>query len=355
MIVLAVRWARLPWILMIPVLPLLSQHRSLIAGMEAALTLFSFGLLFAVLCSYARRPDRWKIPLALVAFVLPWIRLESLAVSLVATGTLCFFEWRRHPRPPSLNFRGFVASFALLNATRPLLGAISGIAAYFAYNRIVFDGIVPVSARVKQMWSQEAWKEGEGWSLAESLRPLSSIEPFNDELLAVLEVGFYLAVVWWLASQLAKPRKLAIPDIPHRRIQSGRRTCSEIRTDCLHDASQSRQFRMALRTSLSTDGPDDPYRCCVAIHLVRLLLLSRSIVAARIMRLAIVLLGMSALLLGFTNTVKRSRRPADSARAMESGPQRPRSRYHRPPTISYELMIAKTLSLVLPEGSVIGS
>ena len=372
LIVVAARWARLPWILMVPVLPLLAQHRSLIVGMEAALTLFSFGLLFAVLCGYARKPDRWKTPLALVAFVLPWIRLESLAISLAATGTLCFFEWRRHPRPASLNFRGFVASFARLDATRPLLGAISGIAAYFAYNRIVFGGIVPVSARVKQMWSQEMWKEGEGWSLAESLRQLLSIEPFNDELLAALEVGCYLAVAWWLASRLRNRENwlFLIFLIGAFSLAAGHVAKFALTVFTMHPFHASHSswhyvpayLLMALMI---------PIRCCVAIHLVRWLLPSRSIVAARIMRLAIILLGMSALLLlgftntvkmlEFTNTVKMSRGPADSARTMESGPQTSQSKYHqrptyrRPPSMSYELMMAKIVNLALPEGSVIGS
>ena len=355
LIVLAARWARLPWILMIPVLPLLSQHRSLIAGMEAALTLFSFGLLFAVLCGYARRPDRWRTSLALVAFVLPWIRLESLAISLAATGTLCFFEWCRHPRPPSLNFRGLVASFALLDATRPLLGAISGIAAYFTYNRIVFGGIVPVSGRVKQLWSQEAWKEGEGWSFAESFRQLLSIEPFNDELLAALEVSFYLAVAWWLASRSRNRENwlFLIFLIGGFSLAAGHVAKFALTVVTMHPNHAS--FGWHYVPAYLLMALMIPIRCCVAIHLARLLLPSRSLVAVRIIRLAIILLGMSVLLLGFTNTVQRSRRPADSTHAVESGPQRLRSRYHRPPTISYELMIAKTLNLVLPEGSVIGS
>lgn len=361
LIALAARWARLPWILMIPVLPVLSQHRSLIVGMEAALTLFSFGLLFAVLCGYARRPDRWKTPLALVAFVLPWIRLESLAISLAATGTLCFFEWRRHPRPAALNFRGFAASFARLDATRPLLGAISGIAAYFGYNRIVFGGIVPVSARVKQMWSQEMWQEGEGWSFAESFRQLLSIEPFNDELLAALEVGCYLAVAWWLASRSRNRENwlFLIFLIGAFSLAAGHLAKFALTVFTMHPnyASYGWHYVPAyLLMALLI-----PIRCCVAIHLARWLLPSRSIVAARIISLAIVLLGMSALWLGFTNTVKRNRRPADSARAMESGPQTSRSKYHqrptyhRPPTISYELMMARIVNLILPEGSVIGS
>lgn len=363
LIVLAARWARLPWILMIPVLPVLSQHRSLIAGMEAALTLFSFGLLFAVLCGYARRPDRWKTPLALVAFVLPWIRLESLAISLVATGTLCLFEWRRHPRPASLSFRGFVASLALLDATRPLLGAISGIAAYFAYNRIVFGGIVPVSARVKQMWSQEIWSEGAGWSFAESFRQLLSLEPFNGELLVALEVGFYLVVAWWLASRSRNREDwlFLVFLIGAFSLAAGHVAKFALTVFTMHPTYA--RFGWHYVPAYLLMALMIPIRCCVATHLVRLLLSPRSMAAARIMRLAVVLIGMSALWLGFTNAVKRSRRPADSPRAMESGPQTSRSKYHRPPSIryhrppgiSYELMMAKIVNLVLPEGSVIGS
>ena len=78
----AARLARMPWYLMFAALPMLYQHRALIAGMEAAAALFMLGLFILTSCLFARSPVRWKWPLAAVAFALPWVRLEYIAISL---------------------------------------------------------------------------------------------------------------------------------------------------------------------------------------------------------------------------------------------------------------------------------
>ncbi len=116
---------------------------------------------------YARNPARWKWPLVAVAFALPWVRLEYVAISLAATGALCLIEWARRgvpsPQPSPLMGEGAglgtpeVGEGRLFllplwekvrmrgNAIVPLLGAVAGILAYFAYNGLIFGGITPPS------------------------------------------------------------------------------------------------------------------------------------------------------------------------------------------------------------------
>ena len=91
----AVRLARMPWVLMFAALPMLYHIPFMIAGMEAAAALFILAA-----CLFARSPARWKWPLAAVAFALPWVRLEYIAVSLAATAALCLVEWSRRESPP---------------------------------------------------------------------------------------------------------------------------------------------------------------------------------------------------------------------------------------------------------------
>ena len=92
LLVVAARIVRLPWILLAATPALLARHGGLLEGMEAALGLFALGALFAVLSGYARNPARWKWPLAAIAFVLPWVRLEYVADALASTGALFLFE-----------------------------------------------------------------------------------------------------------------------------------------------------------------------------------------------------------------------------------------------------------------------
>ena len=100
LVVLAARVARLPWMLLFAVLPGLLSRPYLIVGMEAAAALFLLGLLFLGLSLFARNPTRWKWPLGVTAFLLPWVRLEYVAISLTATGALGLVEWIQRERRP---------------------------------------------------------------------------------------------------------------------------------------------------------------------------------------------------------------------------------------------------------------
>ena len=225
----AARLARLPWYLMFAVLPMLYHISFMIAGMEAAAALFMLGLFMLTVCLFARSPAGWKWPLAAVAFALPWVRLEYIAISLAATAALCLVEWswRESPSPqPSPvegegEFLGTLAArggrfllplwekarmrgawarpLSALNAVVPLLGAIAGLLVYFAYNWLVFGGIVPVSGATKQARSQARWEHESGYNFVQNFRDVLQIPVFDYELLVALEICALFLLVWWFA------------------------------------------------------------------------------------------------------------------------------------------------------------
>ena len=205
----AARLACLPWVLMFAALPMLYQQRALFLGMEAAAALFMLGLFILTACLFARSPARWKWPLAAVAFALPWVRLEYVAISLAATAALCLIEWsRRELSSPSpvegeeglgTLERGLAHSVLAMNTVAPLLGALAGILVYFAYNGIVFGGVTPVSGATKQMWSQRLWEQEGGYSFVQNFRDVLQIPAFDYELRVALEVCAYVVLVWWFA------------------------------------------------------------------------------------------------------------------------------------------------------------
>ena len=195
----AARLARMPWVLMFAALPMLYHIPFMIAGMEAAAALFMLGLFILAASLFARSPARWKWPLAAVAFALPWVRLEYIAISLAATAALCLIEWSWQERAPSTSLGERARSARSVKAVVPFLAAGAGILVYFAYNGLVFGGIVPVSAATKNFRSQVKWEHEGGYSLAQNFRDILQIPVFDDELLVALEVCAYLLLVWWFA------------------------------------------------------------------------------------------------------------------------------------------------------------
>ena len=204
----AARLARMPWVLMFAALPMLYQQEGLLLGMEAAAALFMLGLFILTICLFARSPARWKWPLAAVAFALPWVRLEYVAISLATTGALCLITWpgRESPSPVEEIGKGLGAPDSGTGPFRardehltPLLGAVTGILAYFAYNGIVFGGVTPVSGATKQMWSERLWEQEGGYSLVQNFQDVLQIPAFGYELLVALEVCAYVVLVWWFA------------------------------------------------------------------------------------------------------------------------------------------------------------
>ena len=198
----AARLARLPWLLLFATLPLLYQYQALFIGMEAAAALFMLGLFFLTILLYARNPARWTWPLAAVAFALPWVRLEYIAISLTATVALCVIEWsrRERERPGGASWRTAIISTPPPRRTLvPIISAVAGLLIYFAYNGVVFGGIMPVSGATKQVWSQIAFEREGGYSLTQNLRDILQIHVFDYELLVALEICAYLLLVWWVA------------------------------------------------------------------------------------------------------------------------------------------------------------
>ncbi len=235
LVVAAARLARLPWILLFAALPMLYQQHNLFLGMEAAAALFMLGLFFLAVMLYVRDSHRWRWPLAAVAFSLPWVRLEYVAISLAVTAALCLIEWSRRERAPSPQpspvevealgapearggrfpllplwekgrVRGLARSVLSIRAVVPFFGAVAGLLVYFAYNGIVFGGITPVSGATKRMWSQAWWDNEGGYSLVQNFRDVLQIPAFDYELLVALEVCAYFVLVWWFARR-SKNRK----------------------------------------------------------------------------------------------------------------------------------------------------
>ena len=324
----AARLARLPWYLMFAALPMLYQQRSLLMGMEAAAALFMLGLFILTACLFARSPARWKWPLAAVAFALPWVRLEYIAISLAATAALCLIEWSRRepPSPPPV----------------PLLGAVAGILAYFAYNGIVFGGVTPVSGATKQMWSQGQWEREGGYSFVRNFRDVLQIPAFDYELLVALEVCVYVVLVWWFARR------------------------SHGRTDrllaaflaCVFGlaAGHLAKFAQTVLTMHPNWGSDDwyfvpayllkalviPVRCYVAIHFIRRFLDLKSPRTANLLSTGIVVVGTAFLFTkaDFTGPFQWVDRLGESTRRVWG-------------VTSH--MGVQVMNRVLPEDSVVGS
>ena len=199
LIVVSARLARLHWVVLFAALPMLYRTENLIYfGTEVAAGLFMLGLLFLVLALYARDPVRWRWLLATVAFLLPWVRLEYVAISLAATAASCFIEWSWRAGAPGRVPGGGVRSMPSLAALTPLLGACAGVLVYFAWNGIVFGGIVPVSGATKQLFSQVIFEREGGYGFVRNLQEVAGSGFFDRELLVALEVCVYFLLVWWL-------------------------------------------------------------------------------------------------------------------------------------------------------------
>ena len=199
-IAMAARLARLPWVLLFAALPALYRSHGTWVGMEASAGLFMLGLLFLALCLYARNPARWRWALATLAFALPWVRLEYIAISLAATGALYVIEWSWQERSPGASRREKIRSVLASDAVIPLLGALAGILVYFAYNWLVFGGILPVSGVTKHIWSQVWWEREGGYSLPRNLLNIMEIPVFSGGALAVMLASCaFLPLLRWLA------------------------------------------------------------------------------------------------------------------------------------------------------------
>ena len=209
LIAVAARLARLPWILLCTQLWLLYQYTSLYQGLEAAAALFMLALFFLAVMLYVRDSRRWQWPLAAVAFSLPWVRLEYVAISLAVTAALCLIDWSRRDSPsphpvegaegPGAPEKGSAHSVPVMKTVAPLLGAVAGILVYFAYNGIIFGGVTPVSGATKQMVSERLWEQEGGYDFVQNFREVLQFSVFDYELRVALEVCAYVVLIWWFA------------------------------------------------------------------------------------------------------------------------------------------------------------
>ena len=196
LIALAARLSRLAWPLLFAALPTLYRNPvELLLGLEAAAAMFTLALLILVVCVYMRDPQRWKWHVAAIAFALPWVRLEYIAISLAVTAALCAIEWSRQERRALR-----LSELAAIRRTYiPLIGAVAGMLVYFAYNGLVFGGFVPVSAATKLAWSQGKWGREGGYDFIQNFGDTLRLDVFDYELLIALEICAYLLLIWRLA------------------------------------------------------------------------------------------------------------------------------------------------------------
>ena len=337
LIALAARLARLAWPLLFAALPTLYRNpHELLYGKEAAAAMFALALLILAVCLYMRDPRRWRWTLAAVAFALPWVRIEYIAVSLAVTAALCAIEWSRQERR-SLRLSELAN---IRHAYIPLIGAVAGILVYFAYNRLAFGGFVPVSAATWRAWSQYLWARDGGYILIESLRGTLRYDVFDYELLFALEICVYLLVAWrlalrsndrldWLmvafmvgafglaAGHIAKFAQVVLISHPE------------------HGDKIWHFVPAYLMTALII-----PIRLYVAIHLIRRFIAPRRRIAANALSAGVVVIG-AALLLGTADFARPFKWVELRSRIIDVG--------HN----SY--LGAQVMNRALPEGSVIGS
>ena len=345
LIAVAARLARLPWVLMFATLPMLYQQHGLLVGMEAAAALFMLGLFILTACLFARRAARWKWPLTAVAFALPWVRLEYIAISLATTAALCLIEWSRQERARGAPLEERARSALSLKALAPFLAAGASILVYFAYNRLVFGGIIPVSGATKAAWSQVRWEREGGYSLAQNFREVLQSPVFDHGLMVALEACALFLLIWWFARRSRSPKNWLL--LAFLACVSGLAVGHLAKLGqtvlTVHPFIQG-HFTWYFVPAYLMTALIVPVRCWVAIYLTRRFFGPKSPRAANILSLGIVVAGAAFLLAkaDFTVPFRRAEASSHSTRAADEWA---------------EAFYGGTqlMSRVLPEDSVVGS
>ena len=338
LIAVAARLSRLAWPLLFAALPMLYRNPlELLWGLEAAAAMFALALFILAVCLYMRDPDRWKWSLVALSFALPWVRLEYIAVSLAATAALCAIEWSRQERR-SLSLT------ALANIRRayiPLIGAAAGILVYFAYNRLVFGGALPVNALTKQAWSQDKWAQQGGYDFMQNFGDMLRLDVFDYELLIAFEICAYLLLVWRLALRSNKRQDWLLLAFLVGAFGLAAGHIAKFAQSVLimhpNDAYRIWYFVPAyLMTALII-----PIRLYIAIYLIRRFLAPRRRIAANAVSAVVVVIGAAFLLTR-----------ADFAEPFKWVDQRSADLYYAPHISAY--MGVQVMNRALPEDSVIG-
>ena len=347
LIVAAARLTGQPWLLLFALLPLLYQNRVLFRGMETAAALFMLGLLFAALAFYARNPARGQWLLAAVAFLLPWARLEYIAISLTATVAMGLLAvWRSEPAADTPAGGGWAAwrSRIAPAMVTPLLGAVAGILVYFAYNGLVFDGLAPVSGAVKNAWSQQRWDWEGGYNLFRNFGEVLQIPVFGYELLIALEVCVYGPLVWWLARRSGSRQDWLLLAFLAGVFSLGvGHTAKFIQTGLTVHPELQGAFPWYFVPAYLLTALIIPARCFVALYLIRRFIGSRWQRTARLLSVGVVVIG-AALLLVRADFAEPFRYAASSNAIV-----------HQDQWAAAGYMGVQVANRTLPEGSVIGS
>ena len=304
LVAVAARVARLPWILLFAVLPALYAQRGMLFGMEAAAGLFTLGLLFLATCLFGRDSDRWRWPLAAVVFALPWVRLEYAAIGVAVAAALCFIEWTgRLPGAPETAAGGPSSSPGLarlrllrLRAAVPLACAFASILVYFAYNGVVFGGVVPVSGAMKALWSQRKFREEGGYDLASNFDAFARLEFFDDELLTALEVCVYALLVWSLSRRFRsrESRLLLVFLVGVFGLAAGH--LAKFAQSVLFVHPYFGGFRWYFVPAYLTEALVVPVRCFVGVYVLRCVLAHRLPRTADVLRFGGIVVAGSVLL-----------------------------------------------------------
>jgi hypothetical protein len=158
-------------------------------GLEVATQTILLAMLLALLTRVFLEPGRkflW-VAVALVCALLPWARLECLAISVAVALLMTIFA-RQQPS---------VRHFALIIWAATLTSAI----AYFAYNKAMFGTPVPVSGQIKAVWSAARFNE-EGYNiLTNALAIIRRRVSINVAILVCL----LIVVASWLSPTYRRP------------------------------------------------------------------------------------------------------------------------------------------------------
>ena len=289
---LAVRQARLPWILLFAVLPAIYSQRGMVLGMEAAAGVFVLGAFFYAAVLFAGDPARWRRWLAVLAFLLPWVRLEYVAISLLLTVALYILPTATGTRQQT---QGYFSAARLRTDGVPALAAVAGLLAYFLYNGVVFGGIVPVSGALKLAWSQ-AWFAKENGDSMEDLAVAYKLflQTAGWDLVHVAELCVYalLAFGIGLAAGWRRENRLLLAVLAFVLTLAVETIVLKAQVALFYHADVRRSTFWYYAPGHLMAALMVPMRCYVAIALLRLAARDRFQPAARAGVLAICLVGI---------------------------------------------------------------